>query len=85
MMPPAHVHRGIDLRQALELALLLGCLVWKPRRTGEVVVAHRLLDRRVRCNGRRKDAPLALVAFLREISGTVTRTDVSRPQNTLSF
>jgi hypothetical protein len=56
---------GLSLRQALKAARRLGCSVYKPRKTGEVVVRHDDLTTRVRINCRRKDAPKQLVSYLR--------------------
>lgn len=59
--------RGMSLRQALAQARNLGCEVYWPRRTGEVVVRHRLLEHAVRVNARRHDASRELVGLLRAL------------------
>ena len=60
--------RGVpNLHEALTLATKLGCEVSTVRRTGEVLVHHASLGRRVRINNRRKDAPRALLTFLAQL------------------
>ena len=61
------IFRGIGLRKALHIAQRMGCVVTYPRRTGEVVLAHPLVEGRVRANGRRKDASCAIIAFLTRV------------------
>lgn len=70
-MPNKHLTRclrgGINLREALQVARQLGCVVDWPRRTGEVRVRHVLSRRPLRLSARRKDSPRALVTFLRHL------------------
>lgn len=65
--------RGISLRRALAQARNLGCEVYRPRRTGEVVVRHELLEYAVRSNARRQDSSRQLVGFLRALMARVRR------------
>jgi hypothetical protein len=66
-------YSGMNSRNAVRLALDLGCEVTQPRRTGELLIAHPLLTRRIRINGRRKDAPRQLTTAL---AGLATRLSV---------
>jgi hypothetical protein len=54
----------MSLKEALRLADRLGCLVTKPRRTGEVLIRHEAVDRKIRVNCRRKDSTVKLNSFL---------------------
>lgn len=56
-----------DTRQALAFARQLGCEVAWLQRTGEIMVSHPSILRRIRINGRRKDAPRKLTAFLADV------------------
>lgn len=56
-----------DLRKTLARARSLGCQIEWLHRTGELMVSHASLARRVRLNGRRKDAPDRLLTFLARI------------------
>lgn len=56
-----------SLRKQLRRARELGCNIYKPRKTGEVVVAHTAMDERVRVNCRRHSAPRQLTTFLKRL------------------
>ncbi len=56
---------GGNLRQAPRLAQRLGCSVEPRRGTGELLLRHPSSAKPVRLNGRRKDTPRAVTAFLR--------------------
>lgn len=60
---------GMNLRDAIRDAKLLGCQVFKARRTGELVFRNPNGDK-VRVNGRRKDAPKSLTSFLNRMTGS---------------
>lgn len=63
------IQPGCSLRKALRLAERMGCTIVYPRRTGEVVVHPPLVElHRVRVNARRRDASLALVGLLLDLS-----------------
>ena len=60
--------RNLKLRVALKIAeTRFGCDVHWPSSTGEVLVWHRPLGRRLRLNGRRVDAPICLVSLLNRL------------------
>lgn len=59
---------GMNLRPLLRVARELGCAMYCPRRTGELVVSHYRIARRVRINARRTDAPRALSCFLKQVA-----------------
>lgn len=61
------VNRGMSLRNGVSLALQNGCIVEPVRGTGEIRFRHPALAKSVRVNGRRKDASLALISWLRQI------------------
>jgi hypothetical protein len=61
------LHQGCNLQQALQVARHHGVRVEAVRRTGEIRFRHPTRPRTVRCNGRRKDASRAVVAFLRQV------------------
>lgn len=56
-----------NLREALAEAKELGCDVVWIHGTGEVMVSHPKIERRVRLNGRRKDTARVLVVFLKRV------------------
>lgn len=58
---------GCNLRNALDAARGMGCSVEPIHRTGELMVRHPSQKTCVRLNGRRKDAPRSVIAFLRRI------------------
>jgi hypothetical protein len=59
-------HTGINLREALLVAEGYGCVVRKPRRTGEYMISSPNGDR-CKINGRRKDAPRELTKILNRL------------------
>jgi len=61
------LHQGCNLQQALQVARRHGVNIEAVRRTGEIRFRHATQTRTVRCNGRRKDASRAVVAFLRQV------------------
>ena len=63
------IAQGCDLKHALQIARRNGISVEPVRRTGEIRFSHPSQSRTLRCNGRRKDAPRELVAFLRDVIG----------------
>ena len=64
------LERGISLREALDYAKDVGCMIDYPRRTGEVRVTSPD-GRRSRINGRRKDASLKLLSLIRQTARSV--------------
>lgn len=78
-----YVQHGMNLRQALQAAVNMGCDIKKLRRTGEVIVSHPSLPLRVVVNSRRKDCPRALSALLRRVQGFETSPSPvpARPAN----
>jgi hypothetical protein len=62
-----HLGGGINRRHLDRLLLDLGGSVIPLNRTGEVQYSHPALDERPRADGRRKDAPRHLVAFVRKL------------------
>jgi ribosomal protein S21 len=71
----ARVHRGTNLEEALRIAKRRCLQVQWIRRTGEVRVRDPRTGRSVRINGRRKDSPRHLIAFLNRPA----RAQASRP------
>lgn len=58
----------MSLREALAEAKRLGCKVYRPRKTGEVVVSHPDHGR-IRMNARRDDATKRFISFIRKVRG----------------
>jgi hypothetical protein len=67
MSAPHTVPRGLSLRAALRLAVALGSTVRLRRRHGELVASHPRARRPIVFSARRKDASLALIAWLRRL------------------
>jgi hypothetical protein len=61
------VNRGTSLRNCVSLALQNGCLVENVVGTGETRFGHPAVEKSVRVNGRRKDAPLSLICWLNRL------------------
>lgn len=59
---------GMNLREALSTARGLGCTIAQIRGTGELIVSHPQVERRVVINRRRKDAPRELTTMLRRLT-----------------
>jgi hypothetical protein len=59
----------MNLRDALRAARDLGCCIRQINRTGEIIVSHPSVDRRIVVNSRRKDAPRELTALLLAVQG----------------
>ena len=62
-----HLGGGINRRHLDQLLLNLGGSVANLHRTGEVQYSHPTIVQRPRGDGRRKDAPRHLVAFVRRV------------------
>jgi hypothetical protein len=62
-----HFIGGINRRLLDQRVLALGGTVTPIRRTGEVQYSHPALPERPRADGRRKDAPRHLVAFVHRV------------------
>jgi hypothetical protein len=62
------IFSGMNLRKALQIARELGCALFKPNRTGEMVVSHPQVPHRVRIKATRCDSPRALTTFLRKVA-----------------
>ena len=60
-------HDGMNRRDLDRVLRDLGGSVVPIKRTGEIQYRHPLMQNRPRANGRRKDAPRHLVAFVLEI------------------
>lgn len=69
---PSALHDGLNLRESLAHARRLGATVTHPRRTGEVRLQHPAMAKPVLANGRRKDSPRKVVAWLRKLEAQVT-------------
>lgn len=61
-----NIYSGMSLRQALKVCRYLGVRFECLRGTGELKIWFK--DRLMRINGRRKDAPLALVVRLKQLN-----------------
>jgi len=66
------LHGGMDRRQLDALLCDLGGSVTVIPRTGEVQYSHPMIAERPRANGRRKDAPRHLVAFVHRVERVLT-------------
>lgn len=62
-----YISCGVNLDQCISAARELGIEVTAVRRTGEIRFAYPGMNRSVRINSRRKDAPLAVVKFVNEV------------------
>jgi hypothetical protein len=58
---------GMNLNKAIRAAADLGCAIHCVRRTGEIRVAHRLVEATCRVNRRRNSAPWHLLVYLRRV------------------
>jgi hypothetical protein len=58
---------GINLLDCERIAKRLGCAVRLVNGTGEIRFAHPKIQKSVRVDGRRKDAPRALTAWLNRV------------------
>jgi hypothetical protein len=67
------LHRGIAQRDLVAYVIELGGVAEKPRRTGEVRLSHRAVQRPVLINGRRKDSSREAVAWVRRLEGVLFR------------
>lgn len=72
-------HYGINRRELDRVLLQLGGQATHLRRTGEIAYSHPALVERPRADGRRKDAPLHLVRFVRRIFEMTSPTIVRLP------
>lgn len=66
----SHLGGGINRRHLDRLLRDLGGSVVSLHRTGEVQYSHPAVDERPRADGRRKDAPRHLVAFVHRVQRT---------------
>lgn len=62
-----YISCGANLDRCIAAARELGIDVIPVRRTGEVRFTYPGMNRSIRVNGRRKDAPLAVVKFINEV------------------
>jgi hypothetical protein len=69
----------MNLREALRAARDLGCNAQHLRRTGEIIVSHPSIARRIVVNSRRKDATRELTAFLLAVQGFELTPPPQRP------
>lgn len=67
MSPAEAVRPGMNLSDATRLWRAAGGSVEPVRRTGELCFRHPAAGRRLRVNGRRKDAPRLLTSLLRQV------------------
>ena len=58
---------GVNLLDCVRIAKQLGCDVQPVNGTGEIRFSHPNIQKSVRVDGRRKDAPRALTAWLNRI------------------
>ena len=77
---------GVNRRDLDRRLLNLGGTVRALTRTGEVQYSHPLLPERPRADGRRKDAPRHLVAFVHRVERAVASSanGASAPPSSLS-
>jgi hypothetical protein len=61
---------GLNLLDCIRLAKRFGCDVQPVKRTGEIRFTHPNIEKSVRVDGRRKDAPRALTAWLNRLART---------------
>lgn len=61
------IRRGMNLREALKAASDMGCAVNGVHGTGEVRITHPMMERKIVCNNRRKDAPRELTTRLAQL------------------
>ena len=59
---------GANLDKCVAAARELGIAVTSVRRTGEIRFTYPGMNRSIRVNSRRKDAPLALIKFINEVA-----------------
>ena len=62
----SEIHQGMSLREAIQLAYMIGIEVRWPKATGEVLFVH--AAGRARVNSRRHDASKELVGLLRKVA-----------------
>lgn len=62
------VPNGIHFKDAIKLAVDLGCEVRPINRTGETLIRHPSVERALKLNNRRKDCARCLVVLLRRLS-----------------
>lgn len=63
----AEISVGIAQRDALSMAENLGCSVGIAKGTGDVVISHPKMVKKIRMNCRRKDTPRVFVVWLRKL------------------
>jgi hypothetical protein len=62
---------GVNLLDCEKIAKQLGCDIQPISRTGEIRFTHPKIQKSVRVDGRRKDAPRALTTWLNRIRHSV--------------
>jgi hypothetical protein len=58
---------GANLKDVLKRCTELGCTVERIKGTGEKIVSHPDVEKKVRINARRKDAPRSLTSLLKRV------------------
>jgi len=76
-MDPIIIKTGMNLRAFEETARMLGCMIYTPRRTGEVCIAHSAMATKLRLNGRRKDTERRAAVWLRTLVVTLKNRSTS--------
>jgi hypothetical protein len=62
------IHHGMALKDAVRSWEALGGSVVKKKGTGELIFRHEAMERSLKFNGRRKDAPRKLTAMLMKLA-----------------
>lgn len=73
----APLHHGMNLSSLNRYFIALGGTIEAVRRTGEIRYSHQLVAQRPRADGRRKDAPRHLVAFVMEVERRIRKVDTA--------
>ena len=73
----APLHHGMNLSALNRYFRALGGTIEPVRRTGEIRYSHHLVSQRPRADGRRKDAPRHMVAFVMEVERRSRRLDAA--------
>jgi hypothetical protein len=64
---PTRIASGVNLLDCEKIAKQLGCDVQSVIGTGEIRFSHPKIQKSIRVDGRRKDAPRALTAWLNRV------------------
>lgn len=70
-MMESKIATGMSLRKALYIAQQMDCRVNCRCGTGELIISHPEMGKRIRVNARRKDAPRSLTKFLMRVLAVI--------------